>query len=83
MANVFFGDDAPHFVKQWSAYRNKRLGGHIGKASDVRRIDPETGEVIEVIKPQEAAKGATPKRRGKKKSHRKSPARKTEVSSAN
>lgn len=41
--------------------RNKQLG--IGPASPVRRIDPATGEVIEVIAP--ASKPSVPRRRRK------------------
>jgi hypothetical protein len=48
MGNVYM-KKPPLYVKRHADYRNKRLGGKTGPASGVRRIDPETGEVIETI----------------------------------
>ncbi len=39
----------PKYMRDWEAYRYQRLGGHFGPASPVRRIDPATGEVTEVV----------------------------------
>lgn len=46
----------PRYMRLHDAYRMKKLGGHVGAASGVRRIDPETGEVIEEISSAQAKK---------------------------
>lgn len=48
MGTLFFKKQ-PYYMKRCADYRYKCLGGHAGAASDVRRIDPHTGEVVEII----------------------------------
>ncbi|CAJ0867031.1 hypothetical protein AMST5_01915 [freshwater sediment metagenome] len=46
---IDFTKSPTRWVLEWAGYRHKKLGGKTGAASGVRRIDPETGEVIETI----------------------------------
>jgi hypothetical protein len=60
---VEFLKDPPRYVKEWASHRSKKLGGKTSAASGVRRIDPQTGEVIETISRSAIEKMGPPKLR--------------------